>query len=351
MRIALLARKSLFQQPGGDTVQVEETARALSSLGHTAIIISPEDPLPEGTELLHFFNIGRPADAYPHWKTFRGKKVISTIFVDYSAVDQFRFPTLYKTLGPHGTEYFKTIARGMNRSDRFPPLPYLLRGQRRSIQNLLRTTDVLITSSQSEYNRLKPMLGARPIIHHVIPLGVNTQFFSEETKSAQKLTGLIMVGRMEYLKNQLTIIRWATAKNIPLTVVGGPNTNQPEYSNECNKVAGTNVRFVGHLSTEELIHELDAHSALIIPSHFETFSIVGLEAAARGLHVIANDVADMNETLQNLATFVSMENEEALTDAVNKALAQPSEHKKSQTVLETHAWDVIAKQLLRAYGA
>ena len=36
MHVVLLARKTLYTQPGGDTVQVEETASALRSYGHEA---------------------------------------------------------------------------------------------------------------------------------------------------------------------------------------------------------------------------------------------------------------------------------------------------------------------------
>jgi hypothetical protein len=37
MHVVLLARKTLYTQPGGDTVQVEETASALRRCGHDAI--------------------------------------------------------------------------------------------------------------------------------------------------------------------------------------------------------------------------------------------------------------------------------------------------------------------------
>ena len=40
MTIGLLARKTLHSQPGGDTVQVKQSAAALERLGHTCFIIT-----------------------------------------------------------------------------------------------------------------------------------------------------------------------------------------------------------------------------------------------------------------------------------------------------------------------
>ena len=40
MHVVLLARKTLYTQPGGDTVKVEETASALRRCGHKATIIT-----------------------------------------------------------------------------------------------------------------------------------------------------------------------------------------------------------------------------------------------------------------------------------------------------------------------
>ena len=46
MHVVLLARKTLYTQPGGDTVQVEETASALRRCGHEATILTQVNPCP-----------------------------------------------------------------------------------------------------------------------------------------------------------------------------------------------------------------------------------------------------------------------------------------------------------------
>ena len=114
MHVVLLARKTLYTQPGGDTVQVEETAPALRSYGHEATIITADQPLPLSATVLHGFNLGRPADLLPYFKSFKGKKILSSIYVDYSLADKQRFPRLYALVGKHGLEYVKTLGKVTN---------------------------------------------------------------------------------------------------------------------------------------------------------------------------------------------------------------------------------------------
>jgi glycosyltransferase involved in cell wall biosynthesis len=94
---------------------------------------------------------------------------------------------------------------------------------------------------------------------------------------------------------------------------------------------------------------MDLHAILLIPSHFESFSLVGLEAAARGMQVIANDVADMNETLAAYATFVDFSDEQAIVGAVEQRLVEFG-HKKSQDIRKEHTWDHIAFKLEEVYA-
>ena len=99
MHIAFVARKTLYSQPGGDTVQVEQSAAALRRQGHNVSITTSGTPLPDNIDVLHGFNLGRPADLLPYFTSFPGKKVLSSIYVDYALADSVRFPLLYKVLG------------------------------------------------------------------------------------------------------------------------------------------------------------------------------------------------------------------------------------------------------------
>ena len=77
MKIAFITRSTLFTVPGGDTVQVVQTAQQLAGLDvNVEIRLSNEVILYEAYTLLHFFNITRPADILYHIK--KSKKPFTT---------------------------------------------------------------------------------------------------------------------------------------------------------------------------------------------------------------------------------------------------------------------------------
>ena len=349
MNVALISRSTLYKQPGGDTVQVERTADGLRALGHEVHIVLAGQPLPLEIELIHGFNLGRPADLLPYFKSFKGRKVLSTIFVDYSLADKKRAPLAYALLGGHGMEWLKSILRGFNGSDRMPSIGYLFAGQRRSMKRLLALSDRVITSSMSEYERIAAWsgLGGKGLRdqHQLIPLGINEDFL-QSTNKQEVRAGLLMVGRLEYLKNQKTIIEWASERNWPLTVVGDANVNQQDYYQACVATAGPTVTFLPYTNSDDIIRLMDEHHCIVIPSLFETYSLVGWEGAARGMAVVANKAADMSETLEPVAELVPIENKEAFIEAIETGLKG---QKKSQVPFTNFTWDVIVSRIVSAY--
>jgi glycosyltransferase involved in cell wall biosynthesis len=179
-------------------------------------------------------------------------------------------------------------------------------------------------------------------------LGVAEEFLTPPKEGPKE--GILMLGRLEWLKNQKTVIQWASKHQWPLTVVGDPNKNQPGYYRECKAAAGQTITFLPHTSGEELLALLDSHKLLVVPSHFESFSLVGWEAAARGMKVLFNEVEDMKETLAPIGEGMDFSDEAACALRIEEALAEPVDIKKSQALLESRSWDQIVMQILAAYA-
>jgi hypothetical protein len=76
---------------------------------------------------------------------------------------------------------------------------------------------------------------------------------------------------------------------------------------------------------------------------------VGWEAAAQGMHVLYNDVADMNETLAPVGIPIKIEDKASAVTAITRALNRNLEQKKSHDLLESRSWDTIIRELLDAY--
>src|ERR1700749_3054131 len=89
MKIAFITRATLYKVRGGDTLQVIETARHLQRLGiEVDIRLTHEEIDYSVYDLLHFFNIIRPADILYHVRKSGKPFVVSSLLVDYSGYDK-----------------------------------------------------------------------------------------------------------------------------------------------------------------------------------------------------------------------------------------------------------------------
>jgi len=63
--------------------------------------------------------------------------------------------------------------------------------------------------------------------------------------------------------------------------------------------------FVGRLDHEELVRLLHTADAAVLPSHYEPFGIVALEAAATGIPLVTSNVGGLGEAVINGQTGMS----------------------------------------------
>src|SRR5579863_10335947 len=200
MKVALITRSTLYTVPGGDTVQVTETARHLGDMGVSAEIkLADENIDYERYDLLHFFNLTRPADILFHSKNAQKPFVVSTILCNYSEYDKHHrkgIGTLFRFLQADRIEYVKTVGRWLKGGDHLASKEYLLRGQRNSIIKILKKTRMILPNSISEYNRVAQTYASNAN-YKVIPNGVDTHLFQRSYSVRSDDTMVLCVGRIE----------------------------------------------------------------------------------------------------------------------------------------------------------
>jgi glycosyltransferase involved in cell wall biosynthesis len=324
MRVVFIVRSTLFTVPGGDTVQVQETARELHNEGVEADIKGASEKIDyEMYDLLHFFNIIRPADILVHIERSGKPFVVSTILVDYSTYDKQQRSglagKLFRLLPAGGIEYTKSLYRFLMRRDKLASLSYLWKGHNGSINEILTKAKAVLVQAQGEYDDLVKLYHTAPafsIIHN----GVNTAMFQERKKTARIKNLVLCVARIEGIKNQYNLIRALNNTAYQLVLIGNVAPNQKNYYQKCRNIAAANVSFINHLPQQQLIDYYATASVHILPSWFEVCGLSSLEAAVMGCQVVITDNGYARSYFKDDAFYCDPAKPESILQSVDSAM-------------------------------
>ncbi len=256
MRIAFITRSTLYTVPGGDTVQVIQTARHLAEIGVAVEIkLSCEDIRYQDFDLLHFFNLTRPADILYHSQKANKPFVVSTILCNYSEYDKYQAKGLRALMGflpAHSIDYIKTVARWLLGKDHLSGKSYLWMGQHKSIQKVLRQAALILPNSLSEYRRVIKEYNCQTKFR-VITNGIDPKLFIGGNQPGKNKSMVLCVARIEGVKNQLNLIKALNNTKFTLLLIGSHAPNQLRYYNQCRAIAASNIRFINHIPQQELV--------------------------------------------------------------------------------------------------
>jgi glycosyltransferase involved in cell wall biosynthesis len=140
---------------------------------------------------------------------------------------------------------------------------------------------------------------------------VETSFFKP---SGLNHDNYLVVSRLNTYKRLDIVIKAFNKLDLPLKIIG----DGPDRKN-LNKIASSNISFLGKLSDQELARQLAECQALVFPGE-EDFGIVPLEAMACGRPVIAYNAGGARETVIEGKTgmFFDQQDESSLIEGVKK---------------------------------
>jgi glycosyltransferase involved in cell wall biosynthesis len=352
MKVAIIARSTLYTVPGGDTVQAVQTASHLADLGVVAEIkLSNESIDYNQYDLLHFFNLIRPADILYHSQRSGKPYVVSTILVDYSEYDQHHrkgLGTLFSYLPANSIEYIKTIARWLLGRDHLASPSYLWKGQRRSILEILDKAQMILPNSESEYQRVMKAYPSK-VKYSVVPNGIDPKLFQYDNSIVKDDNLVLCVARIEGIKNQLNLIKALNNTRFQLMLIGAHSPNQQAYYNECKNIAAANIQFIDHLPQQELVAYYQKARVHVLPSWFETTGLSSLEAAAMGCNLMITDKGDTREYFEDQVTYCDPANPESILAAVEHASATAYDPRLREKILKKYTWAQAAYCTYHAY--
>ncbi|MEI6947310.1 glycosyltransferase family 4 protein [Paraflavisolibacter sp. H34] len=353
MKVLMISRATLYSSPGGDTIQIESTAKYLRKLGVEVDIRLAHDVSIDyqAYDLLHLFNLIRPNDFVYHVKQSGKPFVLSTVYVDYSEYEkknrQGFFGLMAKVLGKHKTEYVKVLARAILNGEKIVSPHYLFWGHKRSMKWLVKQASYLLPNSFSEMARVDRDLQVKKPFA-VIPNAIDKEKFWSE-KDPSKREGVICVARIEGLKNQLNLIRAMQGLDISLCLIGKVSPNHQSYYEQCIQAAGANVTFLDHISQQELKEIYRKAKVHVLPSWFETTGLSSLEAAFLGCNIVVTRKGDTEEYFGNYAFYCEPDDIDSIKKAVVRAYDLPYPAEFRDRIEKNYVWEVTAQKTLEAY--
>jgi glycogen synthase len=197
---------------------------------------------------------------------------------------------------------------------------------------LVRESDSLITCSASMCDEITDLFGPGLAEITVIRNGIDAArwpFASRRRRSGP--AELLFVGRLEYEKGVHDAIaalpRIRRAHPGTTLTIAGEGTQQSWLVEQARKHRVLKAtRFVGRLDHGELLAALHRADAAVLPSHYEPFGLVALEAAAAGTPLVTTNIGGLGEAVINGETGMSCPPRDVtrLAKAVGAVLDDPA---------------------------
>lgn len=202
---------------------------------------------------------------------------------------------------------------------------------------------------------------------NVIYVGIDTKKFRQIQD--EKLKNLFMqkyalskpyflyVGKRNGYKNFITLLKAFANSHLKydfmIVAIGGGS----ELSSEEAKIIEKHnldhsVKFLGAVSTDELILAYNNAVALVMPSIYEGFGLPILEAMSCGCPVLSSNTSSLPEVAGNAALLFNPEGIEDLGYCLEKVI-EPNIRKdfinKGLKRIKFFSWDTIAKEIIAVY--
>jgi len=275
---------------------------------------------------------------------------------------------------------FHTLGQMKNRVAQSPAEvegDYRVLGERK----ILKDADRIIAATPAELAQLQWLYQADTQRIVVIPPGVDlSHFYPIPADEAKAFIGIppedrmvLFVGRIEPLKGLDVLIEamgrfcqhsQGEQKQLDLVIIGGePDVSQQVMTAEMSRLQALRekygikdmVTFLGKRAQDTLPYYYSAAETVVVPSHYESFGMVALEAMACGTPVVASQVGGLAFLVQDGVTGYSVPvgDPEALCCRLMSLLSDPELRTKmghqAAQFARRYAWELIADQITKVY--
>lgn len=244
---------------------------------------------------------------------------------------------------------------------------------------LVKESDRVIATSRADLEYINTLYGCSLKKILLLSPGVDLKLFrpigkdraKKFVKADLKHKLILFVGRIEPLKGidvLLYALKILVQNNlkIPLClwIVGANNTVDKKKVAELKRLVEIKnllgienyVKFVGQKGNAELPYYYNSAEIVVMPSQYESFGIVALEAMACGIPVITTDVTGISGLLdkKHSSLLTSASNPIDLAKKIKNLLTNKHEHQKmSENVLkkvQDLSWENVADKFTQSFS-
>ena len=239
-----------------------------------------------------------------------------------------------------------------------------------SEKRILQEADWVIATTNDEKNKIMRLTGQQSNVA-IISIGVSQIFFAGGPRVLPEQTRFIFTGRLNQAKGIVVLLKAfrqyldCCDAQARLVIAGG---GKEDFSQDRSfeprsaliRSLLTDIReqidFLGPTTQEELSVLYRTGTALIVPSHYESFGMVASEAQAAGLPVIASRVGGLKDVVRDGESGLLFRNKSAddLLDCMKRISIDRTYNQwlGEQAVRHAQAhfdWDQIAADLEAIY--
>jgi D-inositol-3-phosphate glycosyltransferase len=246
---------------------------------------------------------------------------------------------------------------------------------------IVRFADALVAATPVEEAQLVQLYAADPARIHIISPGVDIERFhpiptahaKEQIQLCPDRRVILFVGRIEPLKGIDSLLRAIAlvVDHLPdlrdglcVPIVGGDpdrirRDDEMARLQELREDLGIDdiVTFLGAQDQDRLQYYYSAAEMVVMPSDYESFGMVALEAMACGTPVIASDVGGLAILVRDRRTGyrVPARDHNMLAERITRLLTNEGLRRRigqrAECWAEAYAWPRIANQIEALYGA
>jgi D-inositol-3-phosphate glycosyltransferase len=239
-------------------------------------------------------------------------------------------------------------------------------------KDCLERSNYVVATSPQERDHMRSLVSEKGNIE-VIPCGTDIEHFQAlDRGEARGKLGIapdakvvFYVGRFDERKGIETLVRaigqsqFRRDQTLRLIIGGGSRPGQSDGI-ERERIGGIVealgldgiTTFPGRISDRDLPLYYTAADVCVVPSHYEPFGLVAIEAMASGTPVIASDVGGLQFTVENEQTglLAPPKDVAAFSTAIDRILSNPQwrdqlGRQARKRVEEKFSWDGVASQL------